>query len=171
MMESNQAPNPFAAASEATRCACFNLRKAARAVTQLYDAALEPAGLRATQFSLLAAAAALGSPTVGELARAMVMDRTTLTRNLRPLERQALIALSPGADRRTRHVTLTPEGRQRLDDALPLWRRAQLGIVEGLGPARWDRLLGDLRAVTDAAAWKNLHLYMYIQVIIVEISK
>ncbi len=152
MTQPNHTPAPFAAANEAARCACFNLRKAARAVTQAYDAALEPSGLRATQFSLLAAVAALGAPSVGGLAEAMVMDRTTMTRNLRPLERQALIALTAGADRRVRHVELTAEGRRRLDDALPLWRSAQLRLVEGLGPGRWDRLLGDLRAAVNASA-------------------
>ena len=149
MTQSNQTPTPFAA--EAVRCACFNLRKAARAVTQAYDAALEPSGLRATQFSLLVAVASLGAPTVGGLAEAMVMDRTTMTRNLRPLERARLIALTAGEDRRVRHVALTAEGRRRLDDALPMWRRAQLRLVEGLGPGRWDRLLGDLRAAANAS--------------------
>ncbi|MEE8273100.1 MAG: MarR family transcriptional regulator, partial [Alphaproteobacteria bacterium] len=73
-------------AREAAICTCFNLRKAARAVTQLYDAALGPSGLRATQFSLIAALGVRGAPTISQLAKAMVMDRTTLTRNLKPLE-------------------------------------------------------------------------------------
>ncbi|HEY9847811.1 MAG TPA: MarR family transcriptional regulator, partial [Candidatus Caenarcaniphilales bacterium] len=88
-------------------CACFNLRKASRAVTQLYDKVLQPSGLLATQFTLLSAIALTGSVTITRLAQELVMDRTTLARNLKPLERQGLIQIKPGQDQRTRIVTLT----------------------------------------------------------------
>ena len=131
-------------------CLCFNLRKAARAVTQLYDAALEPAGLRATQFSLLAVLAGRDAVTITDLARAMVMDRTTLTRNLRPLEKQGLVAIAPGDDRRTREVSLTRRGRQTLKHATPCWRHAQTGMLDALGDRRARHLLGELSGVIDA---------------------
>ena len=138
-------------AREAAICTCFNLRKAARAVTQLYDAALGPSGLRATQFSLIAALGVRGAPTISQLAKAMVMDRTTLTRNLKPLEKQGLVAVVAGEDRRTRHVRLTPSGHEVLTAALPLWRHAQGEIDARLGAARRGRLLVELSATVSAA--------------------
>ncbi len=135
-------------------CLCFNLRKAARAVTQLYDAALEPAGLRATQFSLLAVLDrrdGRDAVTITDLARAMVMDRTTLTRNLRPIEKQGLVAIAPGDDRRTREVRLTQRGRTALTRATPRWRHAQTRMLDALGDRRARRLLGELSGAIDAA--------------------
>ncbi len=137
--------------SEAVHCTCFGLRKAARAVTQMYDAALEPSGLRATQFSLLAKLRIEGPLTISRLAEAMVMDRTTLTRNLRPLDRQGLVAVAPGRDRRTRQVRLTARGRTRFTQAFPLWRRAQARLTRGLGAARCKHLLSDLDLAVAAA--------------------
>ena len=125
-------------------CTCFNLRKAARAVTQLYDEALQSSGLRGTQFSLLAALNHMGSATVSDLARAMVMDRTTLTRNLRPLEKQGWIEIVPGKDRRTRQLALTSSGRKTLKQAMPLWKKAQKQMVTLLGRQRWTGLLDHL---------------------------
>lgn len=135
----------------AQSCACFNLRKAARAVTQLYDEALRPADLRATQFALLTATRLLGSAPMTRLAEIMGMDRTTLTRNLRPLERQGLIRVRPGSDGRVREVVLTERGQEALARALPLWERAQGRVVKGLGGSRWRRLLGDLTAMAALA--------------------
>ena len=137
--------------NEAAGCVCFNLRKAARAVTQLYDAALEPSGLRATQFSLLATLHFGGPLAVSRLAEAMVMDRTTLTRGLQPLERQGLIAVAEGRDRRTRRVRLTTRGRKRLTQAFPLWRTVQARVTRGLGAARRGRLLSELDMAVSAA--------------------
>jgi DNA-binding MarR family transcriptional regulator len=132
-------------------CACFNLRKAARAVTQLYDDALRPTGLRVTQFSLLAVLAALRSARMTELAEAAVMDRTTLTRNLALLEREGLIRISEGADARVREVTLTPAAEERLAKAMPYWQKAQDRLTQELGRTRADRLLGDLSVAVAAA--------------------
>ena len=142
---------PRSAARESARCACFNIRKAARAVTQLYDATLEPSGLRATQFALLMVLHGMGAATMTRLSSEMVMDRTTLTRNLRPLEKRGLVEATVGADRRTREIRLTTAGREALATALPLWRRAQAGVVGGLGKSHWDRLLPALAAVAAAA--------------------
>ena len=132
------------------QCACFNLRKAARAVTQLYDDALKPAGVLATQFPLLASTAELGRATISELAETMVMDRTTLTRNLRPLERDGLLRSEPGTDRRVREVALTRKGQKILFEAYPLWQKAQKTVARGLGPKRMQHLITELTATVDA---------------------
>lgn len=128
-------------------CACFNLRKAARAVTQLYEEVLRPTGLRVTQFALLSATRTLEPVPVRRLAKAVVMDRTTLTRDLKPLEKQGLVKLETGVDRRERWVTLTPRGHQALAAAFPLWEKAQTRVTKGLGQERLQRLLADLSAV------------------------
>ena len=129
----------------ANACACANFRKVSRAITQFYDSALRPSGLRATQYTLMVPVALLGSPTITQLAEKLVMDRTTLTRDLKLLEGQGLVEISPGADRRTRVVTLTDSGRQALAEALPLWEQAQSTIVQGLSQQRWDSMLTDLQ--------------------------
>ena len=125
-------------------CACFKVRKAARAITKLYEEVLRPSGLRATQFSLLMAARVMGPVTVVKLAEVMVMDRTTLTRNLQILEKRGLIAIKPGEDRREREVTLTASGMEVLTKAVPLWEEAQNRVKKGLGEERLHDLLGDL---------------------------
>ena len=130
------------------QCVCFNLRKTARWVTQLYDEALRPTGLRATQFSLLSVAHYLGTATINQLAEVMVMDRTTLTRNLKPLEAQGYLRIHPGKDRRQREVTLRPAGSKVLDQAIPLWKEAQAHVVQSLGKDRTGRLLKDLHHAT-----------------------
>ena len=131
-------------------CACFNLRKAARAVTQLYDDALRPAGILATQLPLLIATGRLERVTISQLAEAMVMDRTTLTRNLRPLERDGLVRTKPGKDRRVREISLTTKGRKVLLKAYPLWRQAQATVARSLGDKRMKHLIAELTATVDA---------------------
>jgi DNA-binding MarR family transcriptional regulator len=114
--------------SETSPCNATAMRKASRRLTQLYDAALEPCGLRSTQFAILAELDRRRAtpPTMVELARALVVDRSALGHNLRPLERDELIALEESEeDRRRRHVALTPQGKARLVKARRLWARAQ----------------------------------------------
>jgi DNA-binding MarR family transcriptional regulator len=106
-------------------CTCFNLRKASRAVTQKFDEILKPSGLLVTQFTVLVAVAMSEAKTINELAEILVMDRTTLTRNLKPLEREGWLKIEPGQDRRTRIVRLTDDGKATLTKALPLWKQAQ----------------------------------------------
>ena len=125
-------------------CACFKVRKAARAVTKLYEEVLRPIGLRATQFSLLMAARVIGPVTVVKLAQITVMDRTTLTRNLQILEKRRLIEIKPGEDRREREVTLTTSGMEVLAKAVPLWEQAQDRVRQGLGEERMRNLMDDL---------------------------
>ena len=122
-------------------CACLNLRKAARAVTQYYDGALRPSGLRATQFSILAALVAEGSATITALAQELVMDRTTLTRDLKLLGKMGLVEISPGADRRTRVARVSDRGRTAVYRAVPLWEEAQSRVVKGIGKKRWRKLV------------------------------
>ena len=138
-------------ASETIACACLNLRKASRAVTQMYEERLREAGLKATQFTLLSAIHNLGPVSIGELADRIVMDQSTLTRNLRPLRRDGLIRIQPGTDRRVREVELTDAGRATREKALPLWRQAQKEITDKLGGERFARLLDDLSATVNAA--------------------
>ncbi|HET6577668.1 MAG TPA: MarR family winged helix-turn-helix transcriptional regulator [Gemmatimonadales bacterium] len=132
-----------------TLCACFNVRRAARAVTQLYDRELAPTGLRATQVTLLVALARAGGLPFTRLAAVLGMDRTTLTRNLAPLERDGLLTLRPGADRRVKLATITAGGREVLQQAIPLWRRAQRQITEGIGAGRWDAIRRELQRITE----------------------
>jgi DNA-binding MarR family transcriptional regulator len=133
-------------------CTCFNLRKAARVVTQVYDEALKPAGLRATQFSLLTVVAKIGAVGVTALADVMVMDRTTLTRNLRPLIARGLLEVAAGADRRRRPIALTTAGREALERALPLWRDVQARTIARLGHENWAELRRGLSAASTLGA-------------------
>ena len=132
----------------AQNCACFNIRKSARAVTQLYDNTLKPVGLRGTQFTLLIALARRGNIAITQLADVLVMERTTLTRNLKPLEKQGLVAVMEGADRRTRAVVITTAGRNKLAEALPYWEQAQNIIASGLGNSDFTTLLNTISKVT-----------------------
>lgn len=137
---------------ETSSCVCFNLRKTARAITQMYDEILKPSGLRSTQFSVLAVVAAKGPATMTALSKTLVMDRTTLTRNLKPLLDQGLVKAGKGADRRQRPIAITGDGEAALVLALPLWRRAQDRVVVGLGEARWrgmTRLLDEAIGFTE----------------------
>lgn len=135
-------------------CSCVNLRQASRAVTQHFDAVFQPTGLKATQFNLLVALAAVGQAPLTRVAEAMVMDRTTLTRNLKPLEARGLVQIEAGEDRRNRLISLTDDGRKALRAALPLWEKAQSTVIEGLGPERmWD-MLDDLKSVVTATQGK-----------------
>lgn len=110
-------------------CTCAALRMAARRLSQAYDAALTPEGISVSQYSVLSNLArheASGPPTVGDLADLLGLDRTTLAHNLRPLERDGLVALSADAtDGRQRRVSLTDAGRAKRDRCQPLWRAAQ----------------------------------------------
>jgi len=129
-------------------CACFNLRKAARVITQHFDEALRPSGLLITQFTILVTVAMAKSGTINELAEVLGMDRTTLTRNLKPLQRKGWLKAEPGQDQRTRIVSLTPEGEEVLAKAFPLWKQAQDAVVAALGLQRWETLRSHLVETT-----------------------
>ena len=131
-------------------CSCFKLRSLARRVTQLYDHTLAPAGLKVTQYSLLAHVqrrAPRAAPTVSELALALFTDRTTLTRNLKPLIGRGLVEVGQGVDARSRAVAITARGEAVFQAARPLWRQAQLRLRGAVGDARIEALHGMVDAV------------------------
>jgi DNA-binding MarR family transcriptional regulator len=130
---------------------CANLRRATRAVTQLYDDALRETGLRVTQFTLLQVLQRTGSMMQSELADALALDSTTLTRSLRPLIEAHLIAAAAGRDRRERHLALTARGRRRLDDVQPAWERAQKRLRSALEGTAWESLMRDLHGLAATA--------------------
>ena len=129
-------------------CNCLALRQAARHVTQFYDQHLASTGLRTTQFSILAKLKRLGSMSINALARELVMDRTTLGRTMLPLERDGLIAIRDGTiDRRSKELTLTKAGVERLQRAAKLWVEAQKEFEERFDARRAADLRGILRQV------------------------
>ncbi len=132
-------------------CACFHLRRAARAVTQRYDEALRPVGLRATQFSMLTMIRGRGPLSLQDLARRLVMDRTTLSRNLRPLQDADYVLVEPGKDRRVREISITQKGHGVLARAYPLWRQVQEGFADQLGDQRFGSMLSDLSASVEVS--------------------
>ncbi len=135
--------------STAQVCVCLAVRQAARHVTQFYDRCLAPSGLRTTQFSLLAKLRRQGPMTIHVLAADMVMDRTTLGRNILPLERDGLIRIEPAAsDRRSKELHLTRRGEKRLEAASKAWAEAQARFDSAFGGARAADLRALLRAVT-----------------------
>jgi DNA-binding MarR family transcriptional regulator len=138
-------------AQEGSGCVSFNIRKAARAVTQLYDERMRPFGLRSTQLPILGKTLILEPVTVTHLAEATVTDRTTLTRNLRLLEKQGLIQVAEGNDRREREVRLTDRGREVLAQVYPIWKEVQAEVAKRFGSARLARLLSELSALVEVA--------------------
>lgn len=120
--------------SPAFPCICARLRRTTRRVSQIYDRHLEPHGLTISQFGVMAQVRAGDAPSIGQLADRMVMDPTTLTRALRPLERRGLLTLTPDpADRRTRRLALTEPGRALLKSARKGWEAAQAEVRAALG--------------------------------------
>ena len=133
-------------------CACGNLRAATRAITQFYDQAFQPIGLGAPQVSVLGAIDWVGEGAIiSEVAKFLTMDRTTLTRNLKPLLSQGLVRIHKGKDQRTRRLSLTAKGRETLVRAIPLWEKAQAQVVQKLGPERFSSLLTDLSTIKSLA--------------------
>jgi DNA-binding MarR family transcriptional regulator len=130
-------------------CACASLRRAARAVTQVYDEELRPTGLRVTQYTLLEALGKVGDVGQGRLGELLALDSTTLSRTLRLVESAGWIDSVPGRDRRERHWRLTRAGREKLDEAQPFWERAQARLRKNLRGASWD----DVLAAANAATW------------------
>lgn len=115
-------------------CYCASLRQAARAISQKYDAALRDTGLTNTQFTLLSTISQMPRPRVNDLAEALSMDQTSLSRTLRTMERDGLIAEVSGEDKRESRWILAPQGQQSLKRALPVWRSAQKSVEKLLGP-------------------------------------
>ena len=130
-------------------CLCLHLQRAARAVARRFDEALRPLGLSSGQFSLLMSLNRPQPPTIGSVASLLAMDRTTLTAALKPLERRGLLELRvDAADRRSRRLVLTPQGRELLAEALPIWQSEHRVVDDLLGAADPDRLRAELRGLS-----------------------
>jgi DNA-binding MarR family transcriptional regulator len=132
-------------------CASFNFRRAARAVTRLYDQAFESFGIRSTQFSILIGIAKTQPTSISALADLLVIDRSTLTRSLRLLKQQGLLSISDRSIKRQRFLTLTPKGERTLATTLPAWRKAQDRFVQTLGADYWAHFRNQLESLANVA--------------------
>ncbi|WP_259753480.1 MarR family winged helix-turn-helix transcriptional regulator [Pseudomonas sp. GCEP-101] len=133
-----------------TQCLCTKLRRSARAVTRVYDDALKGIGLTTAQFSLLRHLSRLEQPSISALADAMGLDRSTLGRNLKPLEAEGLVKLEEGEDQRNRIVVLTPTGLERIVRGRDAWDAAQQDVAAYLGEEKrrqLETLLDELAAL------------------------
>jgi DNA-binding MarR family transcriptional regulator len=131
----------------ADTCTCGELRKAARAITLLYDNAFKSSGLLSTQFGVLQIIYNIDSIRISDLAGKLGMDRTTLTRNLSVLERQGFIQISQGKDHRTRIVKATQKGRSTVAKAILLWNEVQRKVKQKMGENSWHELMQNLNEV------------------------
>lgn len=140
--------SPAQKRAAAETCVHFNLKRSVRAVTQRFNAALAEEGLQITQFTLLVTSSLLGAAPVTELAERLALDRTTLSRNLRPLEREGWIEAAPSeADARVRLVRITPAGEALLARAYPLWASVQEEVTRAFDDAEYAELLMRFRAL------------------------
>jgi len=139
--------------SAVENCVCFNLRRAARAVTQFYDSEMRRHGIRPTQGSILASLQAKNGWNMAELSDWLRMDRTTLVRNLRPLQRDGLVKISGGGRGNRVELAITAKGRKQIEKLTPAWKSAQSAMVKTLGEKRWSTILSDLE--TAALALNN----------------
>jgi DNA-binding MarR family transcriptional regulator len=130
-------------------CLCLHAQRAARSLARRFDEALRPAQISSGQFSLLMALNRPEPPRMGQVAALLAMDRTTLTANVKPLERRGLLRVTvDAADKRSRRLALTAAGRAALAAALPLWVRTETAIEQMVGDS--DRLRGDLMTIANA---------------------
>lgn len=122
-------------------CMNFIIRRTSRMIGRHYDDALRPHGLRSTQFNVLAVLAQMGPTSLSVVADVMAMERSALSRNLKPLERQGFVAIKPGTDKRTRAANVTSKGLRKLKKALPAWRSAQDELEALIGTTDAKRLV------------------------------
>jgi DNA-binding MarR family transcriptional regulator len=135
----------------AAGCLYAHTRRASRALGQFYEGSLKESGLRGGQLPVLITLALAGPSTISRLGSHLVMDRTTLTRNLKPIEREGLIAIKPGEDRRTRIVSLTNKGYRTLSRALPLWKKNHDRVVKKFGKKNAVSYLEQISSVVEMA--------------------
>jgi DNA-binding MarR family transcriptional regulator len=138
-------------ASVVADCACEGLRRAARAVSKVYARALAGVGLTPTQLAILVATRLHGSLPLSRLAQGLHLDRTSLYRAVRPLERSALLDLGPGRTQRERVATVSARGDRVLQEALPIWESTQQRFIDALGPRAWTALGSSVRQVVAVA--------------------
>jgi DNA-binding MarR family transcriptional regulator len=146
---SNAAPVPFRTTLHVRdHCLCLAAQRAARALARRFDEALKPVGLTSGQFSLLMSLNRPEPPSIGSVASLLAMDRTTLTANLKPLERQGLLTVTVDpADRRGRRLALTGAGQATLAAAVPIWTRVHAEVEAPFAPGEADRLRAGLLAL------------------------
>lgn len=132
--------------SAVENCVCFNLRWVTRAITRFYDLEMRRHGIRTTQGTILLALNARDRWSMAELSDQLGMDRTTLVRNLRPLQRDGLAKIIGGGRGSRVEVAITTEGQKQIEKLMPAWHSAQCAVVETLGEARWSAILADLEA-------------------------
>jgi DNA-binding MarR family transcriptional regulator len=137
-------------------CMCASFRRAARALTQLYDDALRPLGLRTTQFTILQALSLAGEVSQGQLGEILAMDSTTLTRTLAILKRRKWIETRRGSDGRERLLTLSEAGRAQLDRVSPAWRGVHEHLRSQVGGERWEQMFQQSREITAVAKGGSL---------------
>ena len=131
-------------------CVCFNIRRFSRAFTHFYAAELNQHGLLPTQTPILGALAMNPEASMAQLSEWLLMDRTTLLRNLRPLERDGLVqAIGKGRGNKV-SLTLTSKGRSTLEQFIPDWQKTHAKVIKVLGQERWDAILADLERATQA---------------------
>ncbi len=130
-------------------CVAFHTRRAARRLTRAYDNVLRPYGLRSTQFSLLSAIRHMLYGSISALGDWAGMERSTLLRNLRVLEKDGLIALGPEGGNRSRSVKITVAGEVLLDEATPQWQAMQKQLVDAMGAEHWQQVRKSLEALPD----------------------
>jgi DNA-binding MarR family transcriptional regulator len=128
---------------------CASIRRASRTLSQIYDEALRPLGLRATQFTVLQALSVAGEVLQGDLGRMLAMDSTTLTRTLEILGRHGWIEKRTGEDLRERRVRLSQAGQLQFENAVPLWEKAQADLRRKLGDGQWNTLLKFTNEITN----------------------
>jgi DNA-binding MarR family transcriptional regulator len=137
-------------------CASLNFRRTSRMVTRMYDIAMQESGVRSTQFALLVGIAKLQPVTMGALAHVLMLDRSTLTRSLRLLEKERLIEISKRAAMRQRFLKLTHSGEKALQRSLPLWRAAHARFVEAVGADYWLKLRSELELIAKSKIMAEL---------------
>lgn len=136
-------------------CLCASLRRTSRALTQLYEEALRPLGLRASQFTILQVLSLAGEMTQGEMGQFLAMDSTTLTRTLAIMSRHAWITRRRGEDRREWRIRLSSTGRAKFGRARPQWEKVQALVKKQLGGNRWDELMQFSNDLTKAVTQQD----------------
>ncbi len=147
-MDSISPKVPLAIANQVpAACMGLHIRRASRIVTQAYDAALRPIGLEINQLTLLVAVHLFETVPITQLAQELFADQTTVTRNVKLLEKRGWVAINPGEDRRIKLVSLTVEGQAILEQALPVWKQVQAELMQHFGEQKWQTLLSLLSEV------------------------
>ncbi len=135
-------------------CVCFNLRWVTRAITQFYDAEIRRHGIRPTQGTILASLQAKDSWNMADLSDWLGMERTTLVRNLRPLQRDGFVNVGGGGRGNLVELSITAKGRKQVEKLVPAWKSAQAAVVKTLGEKRWSAILSDLETAELALSKK-----------------